>query len=96
MASPFHPQYSPTGPFPLWLLPGEEGPLLCLYVQVFPRPAGFCLTPILPPQWHEGLTVRGGCLEPTHSAVLNRNIFFFHVAVIFNILKNPVCGLWFF
>jgi len=26
--------------------------------------------------------------------VLNRNIFFFHVAAIFNILKNPVCGLW--
>lgn len=77
------------GPFPLWLLPGEEAPLPCLS----PRSAGFWLTPIPTPQQHEGLMVRGGCLEPTHSTVLNWNIFFFHVAVIFNILKNPVCGL---
>lgn len=39
---------------------------------------------------------REGCLELTRSAVLNQNIFFFHVAVTFNILKNPVCGLCFF
>lgn len=42
--------------------------------------------------WHsEGW---GRCLESTPSAMLNGNVFFFHVAVIFNILKNPVCGLW--
>lgn len=30
------PRDGPAGPFPLWLLPGEEAPLPCLFIQVCP------------------------------------------------------------
>lgn len=68
----------------------------CLYVQASLSSAGFWPTLITLQQCHEGLTVGGGCLTPIHSNMLNQNIFFFHMALIFNILKNPVYGLCFF